>query len=342
MRDVILITLLATGLPFFVLSTTGPLLQHWFSRQGGDSRTYRLYSVSNLGSLLGLLSFPLLLEPLLRLKIQGALWSLFFAVFCAGVAWCAWHASRASDSTLSSASDQQTQSIDPPISSLSYPLWFLLAACASALLLATTNQLCQEIISLPLLWVLPLALYLLSFILCFDHPRWYRREIFHPLFAVGVFVLCAAMVFAQRTAQIVVMPLLLFVACMICHGELVRLKPGVKRLTVFYLAISAGGAIGGIFVAILAPNIFRFFTEFQLSLGACAALALLCLFLDNQSWIYSRAFWLPGLIAAGALLTVASLASVDSSPEQNSSRYLFLRMGIVCCGAAFARCFHPI
>jgi hypothetical protein len=160
---------------------------------------------------------------------------------------------------------------------------------------------------MPLLWVVPLALYLLSFILCFDHPRWYRREIFHPLFAIGILVLCAAMVYAQRTAQIIVMPLLLFVACMICHGELVRLKPGVKRLTAFYLAISAGSAIGGIFVAILAPNIFRFFTEFQLALGACAALALICLFLDIHSWIYTRAFWLPCTITAGFLLTIAAL-----------------------------------
>ncbi len=302
-RDVILITLLATGLPFFVLSTTGPLLQRWFAQQGGDSRTYRLYSVSNFGSLLGLLAFPLLFEPLLRLRVQGALWSLLFVVFCAGVAWCAWNIALNRESS----APHQALASDAAVSPIVYVLWFLLAACASALLLATTNQLCQEIISMPLLWVVPLALYLLSFILCFDHPRWYRREIFHPLFAVGIFVLCTAMTFAQSTVQIVVMPLLLFVACMICHGELVRLKPGVRRLTSFYLAVSGGGAIGGIFVAILAPNIFRFFTEFQLSLGACAALALLCLFLDDRSWIYFRAFWLPCVIAASVLLTIASL-----------------------------------
>lgn len=304
-RDVIFITLVATGLPFFVLSTTGPLLQRWFAQQGGDARTYRLYSVSNLGSLLGLLSFPFLLEPLLRLKVQGALWSALFSLFCVGCGWCAWKVSHGHK--YKQEVEQAASGGDPVGSSLFYALWFLLAACSSALLLATTNQLCQEIISLPLLWVLPLALYLLSFILCFDHPRWYRRELFHPLFVLGVFVLCAAMIYVQRPIQIVIMPLLLFVSCMICHGELVRLKPGVKKLTAFYLAVSAGGAFGGMFVAIAAPHIFRFFSEFQLSLGACAVLLLVCLFLDAHSWIYMRAFWLPVAIVAGVVLAVAAI-----------------------------------
>ncbi len=307
-RDVILITLLATGLPFFVLSTTGPLLQRWFAESGGDVRTYRLYSVSNLGSLLGLLTFPLLLEPLLRLKLQGVLWSVLFAVFCAGSGWCAWNSTHTSPhaSKKPSAGPREDDARPP---TYPYLLWFLLAACASSLFLATTNQLCQEIISLPLLWVLPLALYLLSFILCFDHPRWYRREIFHPLFAIGIFVLCAAMIYAQRTVQLIVLPLLLFVACMICHGELVRIKPGVRRLTAFYLTVSAGGAFGGMFVAIFAPHLFRFFTEFQLSIAACAILLIVCLFLDEHSWIYSAAFWLPCIIAVGSVATAASIGN---------------------------------
>jgi len=301
-QDVILVTLLATGLPFFALSTTGPLLQGWFARQGGDLRTYRFYSVSNLGSLLGLLTFPFLFEPLLRLKAQATLWTILFALFCVACGWCTWHTAHGSEH--SRGTQNQTDGAEASSSVLSYVLWFLLAACASALLLATTNQLCQEIVSLPLLWVLPLALYLLSFIMCFDHPRWYRREVFHALYVIGIFVLCAAAVYAQRTVQIVVMPLLLFVSCMICHGELVRRKPGVHRLTAFYLTISAGGAMGGMFVAILAPQMFRFFTEFQLSLGSSVILLLICLFLDKTSWIHSRAFWLIGVIVGGFILTL--------------------------------------
>jgi hypothetical protein len=305
-KDVIGITLLATGLPFFVLSTTGPLLQRWFARQGGGAQTYRLYAVSNFGSLLGLLSFPLLFEPIMRLRLQGQLWSVLFVLFCTGCGWCAWKsiggAAEAEEATRSSAEPNGES-----VSALSVALWFLLSACASALLLATTNQLCQEVVSLPLLWVAPLALYLLSFILCFDHPRWYRREVFQPLFAVGVFVLCASMAYAERTAQMVSLPLLLFVSCMICHGELVRLKPGVKRLTGFYLAVAAGGALGGLFVAIVAPNIFRFFTEFPISLGACAVLMLLCLALDGRSWFYAQNFWLPCAMILGTVLLFAGL-----------------------------------
>ena len=305
-RDVIVITLLATGLPFFVLSTTGPLLQRWFARQGGGAGTYRLYSISNLGSLFGLLSFPILFEPMMRLRAQGVAWSVLFGLFCLGCGWCAWRFLRA-PADCDDSSRLGNDSKEKPVSLLTTVLWFLLAACASAMLMSTTNQLCQEVISLPLLWVVPLALYLLSFILCFDHPRWYRREIFHPLFAVGVFVLCAAMVYAERTTQIVVMPLLLFVACMICHGELVRLKPGVRRLTGFYLAVSAGGALGGVFVVIVAPQIFRFFTEFQLSLAACGVLLLVCVTLDGRSWLYVPSFWLPCGIVVGTVMLFVGL-----------------------------------
>ena len=287
-RDVIVVLLIAAGLPFFVLSTTGPLLQSWFSRQGGDARTYRLYSVSNLGSLLGLLTFPFLLEPTLRMTTQGRLWAVLFSLFVAGCGWCAWHFRDAGNNAApesgpaASASTQTTGAVRV--------LWFALPACASAFLLATTNVLCQEITSIPLLWVLPLALYLLSFILCFDHPRWYRREVFHPLFALGVFALWAVMQVAKLPSQVFLMPVVLFATCMICHGELARLKPEVRRLTAFYLAISAGGALGGIFVALIAPRVFRLFTEFQVSLAASVILLLWCLIRDRRSWFYRLGF----------------------------------------------------
>jgi len=295
-RDVVLILMVAAGLPFFVLSTTGPLLQRWFARLSGDTRTYRLYSVSNLGSLLGLLAFPFLMEPTLRMTSQGRLWAVLFGTYIVVCAWCAWQTRQcANDAVLDSA--EASVSVEQTTSAARV-LWFALAACASALLLATTNLLCQEITSIPLLWVLPLALYLLSFVLCFDHPRWYRREVFHPLFAVGVFALWATMRFALRTSQVVIMPLLLFVTCMICHGELVRLKPDVRRLTSFYLAISAGGALGGVFVALVAPHIFRFFTEYQIALGASLLLLLWCLARDGSSWFYRMGFGLSAGIVA--------------------------------------------
>ena len=299
-RDVAVIILLSAGLPFFVLSTTAPLLQHWFARLGNDARAYRLYSVSNLGSMLGLLSFPFLLEPALRMRTQGILWSVLFCLFAAGCGRCAWMALHASEPDefegRAGFSPKGQSSLTVRL------LWFLLPACASALLLATTNMLCQEVISLPLLWVVPLALYLLSFILCFDHPRWYKRVVFHPLLALGIFVVLLAMKYAFRTTQVIMLPLLLFAVCMICHGELVRLKPGVQHLTSFYLSISAGGAVGGIFVAVVAPRMFTFFTEFQISLAASVVLLLCCLILDPESWLFQLGFWLPASIAGGAML----------------------------------------
>jgi hypothetical protein len=300
--SVVLIITLAAGLPFFVLSTTAPLLQRWFANLGEDANAYRLYSVSNIGSLLGLLVFPFVLEPNLHLRSQGIMWSALFCLYLLACGWCGWHG-------LKSTRGFAPNLVAAPASCTKTPgtvraLWFFLAACATSLLLATTNLLCQEVISLPLLWIVPLALYLLSFILCFDHPRWYCRAIFHSLFAVGVFVLLLAMNYALRTTQIIVMPLLLFVVCMICHGELVRLKPDVQKLTSFYLTISAGGAVGGLFVSIVAPQVFRFFTEFQLTLGAAGILMLCCLWLDTKSWLFRSGLGLP------AAVTVSGFAGV--------------------------------
>ena len=138
---------------------------------------------------------------------------------------------------------------------------------------------------------MPLSLYLLSFILCFDNPRWYRRSIFHPLFGISLFLTCAALIVGDMQTPTILLPVVLFLGCMICHGELVRLKPGVKRLTSFYLTISAGGAAGGIFVGIVAPHLFTFFTEFQLTLGATVIL-LLRLLISRSCFVDLRA-WLP-------------------------------------------------
>lgn len=291
------ILLISTGLPFFVLSTTGPLLQRWFSDQGGDARTYRLYAVSNVGSLLGLLTFPFLLEPMLPMTTQGRLWAVLFLAFAGGCAWCAWMGRNSSREVPHENPSVFSNAVEA--TSAVRVLWLLLPACASALLLATTNLLCQQITSVPLLWVLPLALYLLSFIFCFDHPRWYRREIFQPLCVLGTLTFWASTQFRMMSAEIVVLPILLFAACMVCHGELTRLKPAPRLLTLFYLFVSIGGALGGIFVAILAPQLFETFTEFQLSVGACLALALGCLLRDRSSWIYRMGFRLSALTAGG-------------------------------------------
>ncbi len=318
---VTVILLVSVGLPFFVLSTTGPLLQSWFVRQGGSARTYRFYAISNFGSLLGLLTFPFLLEPTLHMTTQGRMWAVLFSLFALGCAWCAWRGRNVADDGPPVRS--QAAPLPRRTTAIARVLWVLLAACASALLFATTNLLCQEITSLPLLWVLPLSLYLVSFIFCFDHPRWYRREIFHPLLLMGIPVLCLSMHFSLPTLEIVIVPLLLFVACMICHGELVKLKPEVQRLTTFYLAISAGGALGGVFVAIVAPLVFRFFTEYEIALGACVILMLWCLSLDADSWVFRMGFPLTAGIAAGIVVLPYVTAKLipQLAPMLDSLRY---------------------
>jgi len=326
--EVMAILLVSAGLPFFVLSTTGPLLQRWFAARGADAKAYRLYAVSNLGSLLGLLSFPFLLEPALRMRSQGMLWAALFVAFVVGCAWCAWDARSAACAQEHPASKTE-MSIRKDVTATTRLLWFLLAACSSALLLATTNLLCQEITSIPLLWVLPLSLYLLSFILCFDHPRWYRRELWQPLLAIGIFAFCAVMHFALRTPQVIVMPILLFAACMTCHGELVRLRPSVNRLTSFYLSISAGGAVGGVFVAIIAPRVFRFFTEFQLSLAACVVLLLWCLFLDEHSWVYKAGIWPTIAVSAGVFAVAYAGEQWIASLSQTFTQYRFYPLALL-------------
>ncbi len=291
----------ATGLPFFVLSTTGPLLQGWYARLGGGTHTYRLYAVSNAGSLLGLITFPFLLEPAFGLTSLGKVWSILFVCFAAGCALCGfWFRGAAEPKAFSDHPEILHPKSYRPISQI---LWFLLAACASALLLAATNLLCQEVTSIPLFWVLPLSIYLLTFILCFGNSRWYSRALFHSTFVLGTVVTCVPLVYGgQFSGQAAVLAITLFSAWMICHGELARLKPAVDELTSFYLTISVGGAAGGIFVAVISPVIFNTFIEFQLCLAGVVALGLICLVRDTESWIFDQRPYVPLAISVGMLL----------------------------------------
>src|SRR6185436_10022428 len=183
------------GLPYFVLSSTGPLLQQWFSRTHPGASPYRLYALSNVGSLLALVSFPFLFEPHLTRKTQATLWGWGLVGYVAFSLWCAlkiWRPQPRSNAPTLSPSNAPTlpRSHAPTLPHRS--LWLLLPACGSTLLLATTNKICQEIAVVPFLWIIPLALYLLTFIICFDSPRWYAR----PPFAVALMGALAVMCWA--------------------------------------------------------------------------------------------------------------------------------------------------
>lgn len=269
------------GLPYFVLSATGPLMQRWFSEVNPGVSPYRLYALSNIGSLLALLSYPFFFELKFTRQEQSTFWSgglVMFVIFCGVCAWRVWQRSGTTLPTNEGAASAETAERPEWADRL---LWMGLPAIASILLLATTNKLCQEVAVIPFLWVLPLSLYLLSFILCFDHARWYIREIWVALALIGMVFVCQALAAgngAPMAYQIVGYNITLFAACMVCHGELYRLKPPPRLLTGYFLFISAGGALGGFLVAVVAPAILNDYRELQAGLWLLSyALGAICL-----------------------------------------------------------------
>ena len=271
----ILLLLGATiGLPYFLLSTTTPLLQAWYWRRYRSVVPYRLFALSNFASLLALLGFPVLFEPAFDLKTLGWTWSFLFAgfaVLCGVAAWLSVNGDEA-----------QVRAKPAPLPIKVQTEWLALAAMGSVMLLAVTNHLTQNISSVPFLWVLPLALYLTSFILAFDHPRWYIR----PAFVGALVLLVPAMAWAIPSLDLqVAVPLYvvgLFVACMVCHGELARLKPDPAHLTRFYLMISLGGALGAVLVAIVAPLVLPGYFELGIALVALGSIVAL---LKRMRWL---------------------------------------------------------
>lgn len=309
-----IVTLLgiSVGLPFFVLSSTGPLLQAWYWRMHGNGSPYRLYSLSNLGSFLSLLAFPALLEPVLTLRSQAWLWSSAYLVFAISCIFGAWRAAGSGDQTIETQEVMSSVSVaDSRPAKSKYLLWGSLSACASILFLATTNQICQDIGVVPLLWIVPLGIYLLTFIICFEHDRWYSRKWFHPLFGLAIWAACFVLYDGALRSILVQIGIYLFVllmCCMVCNGELARDKPAPRYLTSFYLTVAVGGALGGIFVALVAPHIFKGFWEYQLGLCVAALLMLVILVRDKESWLYQSKYGTPVVVAAVAALLPESAA----------------------------------
>ncbi len=275
-----IIALLAAtvGLPYLMLSTTSPLLQAWYVRTYRGAMPYRLFALSNAGSMIALLSYPVAVEPFMPVRLQAQAWSWAFLVFCL---LCAAVALRSRKGEAAGADDPKAESgVNPGLGI--QVLWAALAACASTLLLAVTNHLTQNVAAIPFLWVLPLSLYLLSFILCFSGDGRYRRSAYLPLLAAALCGMAFLLSEGHETAKLsILIPLFsggLFVCCMVCHGELAGMKPHPRYLTSYYLMISLGGAVGGLFVGVIAPYGFRGYYELPAGIAACAALSLVVLF----------------------------------------------------------------
>ena len=284
---VLLVLASTVGLPFFVLSTTGPLIQRWFSETHPQRSAYRLYALSNLSSLLALISYPLLVEPIIATRMQAVLWSGGFVLFAAGCA-----CSVVGSSRLRCVGD--TKAVSTSVAAPANPptrgtmlLWLALVAVPSLMLLASTNQVCLDIVSVPFLWVIPLTLYLLSFILCFDSDRWYVRGLFVGLLPVSVVAITWVLAAGNSVGlvtQVVTHFIGLFVIAMCCHGELARTRPNPEYLTRYYLLISAGGAFGGIYVGLIAPLIHSGYVELNVGLFAALVVVLTACYRD-EGWV---------------------------------------------------------
>lgn len=297
---------LSVGLPYFLLSTTGPLIQAWYARRFKGVMPYRLYALSNVGSMLALISYPPLFEPFFGTHRQAVGWSVGYGVF---IVLCAVTALRSGGEALVEAVEEVGEEHRPGLRQ--YALWIALPACASILLLATTNHLAQNVAAIPFLWILPLSIYLLTFILTFEGSGWYRRNPYLQLLAVAL----ASMALADKidaTGAVpikILVPLFsmgLYTCCMVCHGELVRLKPHPRYLTHFYLMISAGGAVGGLFVGVIAPQFFPALYEFPLGLALCGVLTLIVLHGDREYTWFSSLLPPRRMILAAVIVAIAA------------------------------------
>jgi spermidine synthase len=304
--DIFKLLIVAVGLPYFLLCTNSPLIQAWFNRALPGRSPYRLYALSNIGSLLGLLVYPFLIEPNLTLRAQGWVWAAGFLLFAvlAGIA-----AFRSSQFT-SKESEPAAAVTSPRSGKRIQTMWILFSAVASTLLLAITNQITQEVAAVPFLWVLPLSIYLVTFILTYSGEKWYNRKFFGVLLVIASAGMVWALVdvHSHFVTQIGIYSFLLFVGAMICNGETYRLRPPADRLTQFYLMTAIGGAMGGVFVNLVAPALFKGFWELPISIGLTWALVLSIFVSRKSTDPEKRLKFLFNVMVGAAVILVCGLA----------------------------------
>ena len=335
---ILLICTVTVGLPYLLLASTSPLIQGWFSQLLPHRNPYRLYALSNTGSLLALASFPFVFEPQLTRAQTARAWSVSFAAFVLCAIACAVKARRVKtpwcqpcEGDRSAEADTEPTETPPvPAARAVKWLWLALPACASVELLAVTNTITLDVAAIPFLWVLPLSIYLVSFIICFEHQRWYKRWLFVPLFMLGI----GAVIYVRLAARdelsgldirtiIAAYVFMLFGCCMVCHGELYRLRPDARHLTGYYLTIASGGALGGILVAVVAPLIFS--TYLELELGILATVLFLLLVPQNVSRAFAirRRIWVVVLCVIGiiSINTIGQQVTDDQTPIDHARNF---------------------
>lgn len=302
---IVLVLASSVGLPFFLLSTTSSLVQSWYAGSPGARLPYRLFAVSNAACILALLAYPVIIEPALPLGLQLRWWSAGYLVVVLLIALGA--VGNRAWASADKHGARELWGIGSKAASNRPFLWIALAACASTLWLAIANYLSQEVAPIPFLWVLPLSLYLLSFVISFEREGWYRPALFRWLVPAA----CAGIglrtgLFGAVGDLYIDLPILLaslLILCLFCHGELARRKPVARQdLAFFYLMAATGGALGGIFVGLIAPAVFSTYLELPIGVVAAVFLSLVLIY-----GVTSRA-----RLARLAALAIAAFVSVSS------------------------------
>lgn len=269
--SLLVLLMMCLGLPFFALSATAPLLQKWFSHTGHADAVdpYFLYSASNVGSMIALVGYPIVIEPSLGLARQSMVWAGGYALLAVLIAVCAANAWHQRDAGATPAAPAR----DTPEPALHWPQrirWMLLALAPSSLLLGVTQHISTEIAAVPLLWLIPLALYVLTFVNVFARRPPVRHSWMLKLQPMLVLLLALVWILNTYFSVFILHLAAFFVTAMMCHGELARTRPDASRLTEFYLWLSVGGALGGAINAVAAPLLFSSILEYPLAIGlAC-------------------------------------------------------------------------
>lgn len=310
---ILMLLIVTIGLPYFLLSSTSPLLQAWYVRRSGSGMPYRLFALSNFGSMLALLSFPFLVEPKLTSRHQAYAWSfayIAFALMCALAAW----SSRQDRAPAPVNAPEPPPAPRPRFSELA--LWVILAAIASVLLVSITTHLSQNVAPIPFLWVLPLALYLATFMIAFESDKLYHRGVMFVLLVPMFYYMSRDLYEDSGNLHIrIVIPVFaggLFLCCMLCHGELARRRPAPRYLTLFYLMVSLGGAMGGTFVALIAPRVFSSNLELPLAMAACAILGAMVMWDGIRNKVGVWLLRIALLLGVGLLLGHLSRRELDN------------------------------
>jgi hypothetical protein len=329
------------GLPYFVLSSTGPLMQAWLSTQLSGARVYRLYALSNAGSLVALLSYPFVVEPLLSVHAQSLIWSVMFGLFVivqALVVFCL--VSNSSQKIDSEFEGVRVHDQDDPCPqsrpSLTQRLsWVGLTALASTLLLTTTQHVCQDVAVIPFLWILPLSLYLISFIICFDSPRLYHPKLYAALALLCLVLMPLSKLMSPSTSLLMDLGAstgFLFLICLLCHGEVARQKPAVEYLTQYYTLMSAGGAMGGLVVAVFCPMWLDTSSEQSVVVTISASLAIIIVFAAQRwtgrvyDWRAAKSFRVAAMVLPFINVGAASRYSTPGLIESDRNFFGILRV----------------